>query len=117
MSAVGSERSRLYYAQLGLCFYCGDEMLFTGSGGDFRNCTSPYRCTVDHITPLGRGGENNLLNKIACCRACNQHKGDRMPTEDELSRAREFQGLAMSRTRKTLKERMMRILDDDQPSQ
>ncbi|GAA3839310.1 HNH endonuclease [Saccharothrix violaceirubra] len=42
--------------------------------------------TVDHITPLSRGGERtSWLNTVACCgraaRSCNSRKGDRLPAE------------------------------------
>jgi len=35
--------------------------------------------TIDHILPTSRGGQNSWDNTVACCHACNQHKGDRTP--------------------------------------
>lgn len=31
--------------------------------------------TVDHLTPLVRGGRDVIENRVACCDACNQAKG------------------------------------------
>ena len=47
-----------------LCGYCGR----TGT-------------TVDHVTPVSRGGKNRWENTIASCDDCNQRKGDRVPAE------------------------------------
>lgn len=106
MSAQGSDRSRLFYAQHGRCFYCGDEMILDGNHGTRRPGQRDYICTIDHLIPKALGGDSSLLNKIASCAACNRNKGDRYPTDGELSRARQYQGLAMSKTRKTLKREM-----------
>ncbi|MYM19977.1 HNH endonuclease [Brevibacterium sp. 5221] len=37
--------------------------------------------TVDHVLPRSRGGANSWENLVACCRACNNRKGDRTPEE------------------------------------
>lgn len=37
--------------------------------------------TVDHVLPRSRGGQNSWLNLVACCRACNNRKGDALPEE------------------------------------
>jgi 5-methylcytosine-specific restriction endonuclease McrA len=37
--------------------------------------------TVDHVLPRSRGGGNTWQNLVACCRACNNRKGDRTPEE------------------------------------
>lgn len=34
------------------------------------------RCSIDHVIPRGFGGLNHDNNKVACCNACNQLKGD-----------------------------------------
>lgn len=34
--------------------------------------------SVDHVQPRSRGGEHTWENVVACCRACNARKGDRM---------------------------------------
>lgn len=37
--------------------------------------------TVDHVIPRSRGGQNSWTNLVACCRACNNTKGNRTPEE------------------------------------
>lgn len=37
--------------------------------------------TVDHVVPRSRGGTHCWENCVACCRACNHRKGDRLLTE------------------------------------
>lgn len=37
--------------------------------------------TLDHITPLAKGGTHTLDNLIAACRTCNCSKGKKDPTE------------------------------------
>jgi 5-methylcytosine-specific restriction endonuclease McrA len=52
------------------CVYCGS------------------RCrpiTMDHVIPRSRGGTNDFDNCVACCRACNQKKGARLPSEAGLT--------------------------------
>ncbi|MGO1393139.1 HNH endonuclease [Agrococcus casei] len=49
------------------CAYCGGK-------GD----------TIDHITPVSRGGESTWLNTITACVRCNGKKGDRMPHEASM---------------------------------
>jgi 5-methylcytosine-specific restriction endonuclease McrA len=37
--------------------------------------------TIDHVIPLSRGGKTNFDNCVACCKKCNNRKGDRSPRE------------------------------------
>lgn len=37
--------------------------------------------TVDHVVPRSRGGDNSWENLVACCRDCNNRKGDRTLAE------------------------------------
>ena len=37
--------------------------------------------SLDHVVPRSRGGEHTWENVVACCRRCNMHKGDRLPSE------------------------------------
>ncbi len=37
--------------------------------------------TVDHVIPVCQGGPNTWQNLVACCLACNQHKGGRTPEQ------------------------------------
>jgi 5-methylcytosine-specific restriction endonuclease McrA len=41
----------------------------------------PASFVVDHIIPLGRGGEDTLANKQAAHRNCNRTKSDRLDEE------------------------------------
>ncbi len=40
--------------------------------------------TLDHVLPRSRGGHSTWENLVACCYACNNRKGDRMPEEAGL---------------------------------
>jgi len=48
------------------CAYCG---------------TRSNPITMDHVIPRSRGGKTDFDNCVACCRACNQKKGARLPSE------------------------------------
>lgn len=43
-------------------------------------CTSPFftkhEVTLDHLTPLGRGGTNAYHNLVLACKDCNHAKAD-----------------------------------------
>lgn len=40
--------------------------------------------TVDHVTPLSRGGRNEFSNTVAACSSCNNRKDDRTPAEARM---------------------------------
>lgn len=40
--------------------------------------------TLDHVIPRSRGGHSTWDNLVACCHACNNRKGDRLPEEAGL---------------------------------
>lgn len=42
--------------------------------------------TIDHVTPLAKGGADSIGNWMLVHSACNNAKGDRMPTELELKK-------------------------------
>ena len=44
----------------------------------------PDAATVDHVTPLARGGDGSLDNLRACCLECNGKKGDTPPQPQHL---------------------------------
>jgi 5-methylcytosine-specific restriction endonuclease McrA len=44
--------------------------------------------SLDHILPRSRGGQHTWDNVVACCRRCNMHKGDRLPSEAGLALVR-----------------------------
>lgn len=49
----------------GHCTYCGVKL-------------RPFSTfSIDHVTPVSRGGTNDLTNLVACCKSCNSIKGDR----------------------------------------
>lgn len=49
----------------GHCSYCGVKL-------------RPFSTfSIDHATPVSKGGSNDLWNLVACCRSCNSIKGDR----------------------------------------
>jgi len=37
--------------------------------------------TIDHIIPRSRGGNTSYENCVACCKPCNNKKGDKKPSE------------------------------------
>jgi len=37
--------------------------------------------TVDHLTPLSKGGKHEEKNMVVCCEKCNSEKGDMTETE------------------------------------
>ncbi len=41
--------------------------------------------TLDHVVPRSRAGETAWENLVACCHACNNHKGSRTPEEAGMS--------------------------------
>ena len=53
-----------------ICFYC--EKNFPAK-----------QLTMDHITPLARGGLSKKSNLVPCCKSCNNQKKNLLPTEWE----------------------------------
>lgn len=53
------------------CQYCG-------------KASSPQELTLDHVLPRSRGGSSGWDNLVACCRPCNNRKGDRTPEEARM---------------------------------
>lgn len=60
--------------QRGRCHYCGVAMS-RSQHKDYRR----FRPTLDHIIPLGAGGEDVEENTVAACYGCNHDKGCMMP--------------------------------------
>lgn len=56
----------------GFCAYCGGRFRFD-------------ELTREHIVPVSRGGRDSWMNCITACRACNGHKGSRLPEEARMS--------------------------------
>ena len=53
------------------CQYCGKVL-------------PPTELTLDHIMPRSRGGDSSWDNLVACCRACNNRKGNHRPEDAGL---------------------------------
>jgi 5-methylcytosine-specific restriction endonuclease McrA len=58
--------------QSGRCFYC--------------DAPVGAKATVDHLIPRAYGGTDEPANIVLAHRRCNQRKGDRLPTQDEIAR-------------------------------
>ncbi len=63
---------KLFARDRRICAYCGVHFAFED-------------LTREHITPVSRGGMDTWMNCITACRACNGHKGNRLPEEARLS--------------------------------
>lgn len=63
-----AKRERIWRRDRCRCFYCG-------------NGLSLDAMTLDHRIPRAQGGTNADTNLVACCRACNQAKGNRSEGE------------------------------------
>lgn len=71
--AVGRDDALLMdVAQGGRCFLCGEPV---GAAATF-----------DHLIPLAYGGIDAPANVVLAHRRCNQRKGDRLPTAEEVDR-------------------------------
>jgi len=70
---VSPEDSQLMdVLQGGRCFLCGEPV-----GG---------KATFDHLIPQAYGGVDEPSNVVLTHRRCNQKKGDRLPTPEEIER-------------------------------
>ncbi len=52
--------------------------VFGRDGHQCQYCGGPAE-SLDHIRPRSKGGDHSWENVVACCRACNVRKGDRLP--------------------------------------
>ncbi|MCB0411835.1 MAG: HNH endonuclease [Bdellovibrionales bacterium] len=58
--------------------------LFMRDGSTCQYCGQKYpekRLTIDHVTPLCRGGRHEWTNVVTACSPCNNRKGGRSPLE------------------------------------
>lgn len=59
-----------------------DQVRFTKAGVDLNSCfychepIDEFSRTIDHLYPKSRGGKLSNSNKVPCCYACNQLKGN-----------------------------------------
>lgn len=68
---VGLTKHRLFVRDRNLCAYCG--VVFHEA-----------ELTVEHITPVSRGGQHLWTNVVTACRSCNTRKGNRRPEEAHM---------------------------------
>lgn len=68
---VGLTKHRLFVRDRHVCAYCGG--LFADAD-----------LTVEHITPVSRGGRLTWTNVVTACRSCNTRKGNRTPEEARM---------------------------------
>jgi 5-methylcytosine-specific restriction endonuclease McrA len=63
---------KLFVRDRNICAYCGGRF-----GVEY--------LTREHIVPVSRGGADTWMNCITACKACNGHKGNRMPEEAHMT--------------------------------
>lgn len=56
------------------CYYCGDEVHPDPDRVD--SLHKPKQATIDHKTPLSRGGADSKRNTVIACKDCNDEKSD-----------------------------------------
>ena len=64
------EREHIFRREGGRCYWC---KCVLRRGADDRG-KDPRRFTVDHKTPVSRGGPTNFKNCVAACRHCNSSR-------------------------------------------
>lgn len=71
MDRVALNKFSLFRRDRQLCAYCG---------GNFKE----DELTMEHITPVSRGGRLRWMNMVTACRSCNVRKGSRTPEEANM---------------------------------
>jgi len=56
-------RDEIYLRDNFTCQYCGAKF-------------AADKLTIDHLVPVSRGGLDEMVNYVTCCRQCNQRKSD-----------------------------------------
>lgn len=64
-------RENVYIRDNYTCQYCG------------HRCSTKV-LTLDHVMPVSRAGKKDWNNVVSACRACNQKKANRTPTEAKM---------------------------------
>lgn len=54
----------------GYCSYCNEKL------ERYPITRNDLRPTIDHQIPTSRGGRDSIENIVACCKKCNEMKGD-----------------------------------------
>jgi len=44
-------------------------------------CGSLKELTIDHVTPVSRGGKSKFENCVTACKHCNNTKSNKLPSE------------------------------------
>lgn len=70
-------RLALYELHEGRCCYCGLQTTMPPPGWRTRHWTkaNPPYATIEHKTPVSRGGTNDMSNLALACVTCNQVRG------------------------------------------
>lgn len=61
-------RKNIYLRDKHTCQYCGERF-------------EEKELTLDHVTPVSKGGGNSWENLVTSCFQCNNKKGDRLPLQ------------------------------------
>ena len=72
--------SKIYKRDKGICQICGKSVAYDKSP------ENPMGATIDHITPLSKGGKHHPDNCQLAHRRCNSIKGAAMPNELAVAR-------------------------------
>jgi len=62
------KKEKLRKRQKNKCYWCKEQM--NNKSHDLRECT------LDHITPKSKNGTGEMFNLVACCRECNERRGN-----------------------------------------
>lgn len=62
-----------------------------------------HELTLDHVVPRSRGGHTDWDNLVACCHACNNLKGDRLPEEAGLKLLRQPRPFTLHTSRQIMR--------------
>lgn len=110
-ATVKTLKALLLKAQSYQCAYCKCDLTLK-------------EATFDHVVPRSKGGPN-VANRVIACHACNNAKGNRMPTGEELvilkaaQAEMRFRSLPKSVRRKQKKRRRIwkhaKCWDDGEP--
>ena len=68
---VSLNKRTLFARDRQVCAYCGHYY------------TDPH-LTMEHVTPLSRGGRHQWMNVVTACRSCNTRKGSRTPEQANM---------------------------------
>lgn len=64
---------------------------------------SPAELTLDHVIPKSRGGNSNWDNLVACCKRCNNRKGNALPEEANMKLMKRPQAFSLHVNRQIMR--------------